>query len=147
MLFSNFSATTPNYSHCISNSHHFYLLILAEDHALVLSLLDVEVKEDQEEEVGFPMPIPGGHGGGGHGGGGPWWEEVMAEEAMVEVVKVEVVKVEVVKAVVVKVEVVKAEMELVKEVVQIPVKDTDLVPKDKGGGDGGGYPKDPYPSA
>jgi hypothetical protein len=29
----------------------------------------------------------------------------------------------------------------------IPVKDTDLVPQSKGGGDGGGYPKDPYPSA
>ena len=28
----------------------------------------------------------------------------------------------------------------------IPVKDTDLVPQSKGGGDGGGYSKDPYPS-
>jgi hypothetical protein len=28
---------------------------------------------------------------------------------------------------------------------KIPIKDTDLVPQSKGGGDGGGYPKDPYP--
>jgi hypothetical protein len=90
---------------------HFYLLILAEDHALVLSLLDVEVKEDQEEEVGFQCPFLV-----------VMAEEVtevvvMAEEVTevevkVEVMEVEVVMVEVMEAEVkveVKVEVVKVE--------------------------------------
>jgi fused signal recognition particle receptor len=36
----------------------FYLLILVQDHDLVLFLLGVEVKEDLEEEVGFQCLFP-----------------------------------------------------------------------------------------
>jgi hypothetical protein len=93
--------------------HHFYLLLLAEAPVLVLSLLDVEVKEDLEEEVGFQCPFP----------------VVMVEEVMVamvevvmvvmaEEVKAEEVKVEVVKAEVVKAEVVKVEEAKVEELVE-----------------------------
>jgi hypothetical protein len=93
--------------------HHFYLLLLAEAPVLVLSLLDVEVKEDLEEEVGFQCPflvvtvevVT----------------EVMVEEVMVEVVMVvmvEVVTVEVVMVEVVKVEVVKAEEVKAEELVE-----------------------------
>ena len=53
LLFSNFSAATPTAPIVFQTPIIFYLLILVEDHALVLSLLDVGVKEDLEEEVGF----------------------------------------------------------------------------------------------
>jgi hypothetical protein len=106
--------------------HRFYLLLLAEAPVLVLSLLDVEVKEDLEEEVGFQCPFPA-----------VMVEVVMvamvevvmvmAEEVKAEEVKVEVVKVEVVKAEEVKVEVVKVEVVKV-EVVKV-VKAEELVEK------------------
>jgi hypothetical protein len=93
--------------------HHFYLLLLVEVHGLVLSLLDVEVKEDLEEEVGFQCPFLV-----------VMVAEVMVEEVMVEVVTVEVVMVEVVKVEVVKAEEVKAE-----EVKAEEVKAEELVEK------------------
>jgi hypothetical protein len=98
--------------------HRFYLLLLAEAPVLVLSLLDVEVKEDLEEEVGFQCPFPA-----------VMVEVVMVamvEVAMVEVVMVEVVMVEVVMVEVVMAEEVKAE-EVKVEVVKVEVVKVEVV--------------------